>query len=84
MFGDPEKQGWSFSSVENIAQEKKNSIRTGPFGSQLLHSEFVSDGISVLGIDNVVQNKFIWAKPRYVSEEKYLSLKRYTIKPGMS
>jgi len=76
MFGDPEKQGWGFSSVEKIAQEKKNSIRTGPFGSQLLHSEFVNDGISVLGIDNVVQNKFIWAKPRYITEEKYLLLKR--------
>ena len=41
MFGDPETKGWEITTVEKVAESTKGSMRTGPFGSQLLHSEFV-------------------------------------------
>ena len=41
MFGDPVRAGWPTETVEAIALQEKGSIRTGPFGSQLLHGEFV-------------------------------------------
>lgn len=81
MFGDP-SQEWHRKPIADLAVPGPLGMRTGPFGSDLLKSEFVDSGIKVLGIDNVVNNSFSEIYSRYITSEKYEQLKRYSVQPG--
>ena len=80
LFGGNSVQG--APTVRELAARTPCAIRTGPFGSQLLHSEFTTSGIAVLGIDNAVNNRFEWSERRFISNKKYEELRRYTVFPG--
>ncbi|WP_432668656.1 restriction endonuclease subunit S [Pseudomonas umsongensis] len=74
---------WPIVEIRELAEKQKGSMRTGPFGSNLLHSEFTTEGeVAVLGIDNAVQNHFGWGERRFITNEKYKELKNYRVYPG--
>jgi type I restriction enzyme S subunit len=83
MFGDPvtNPKRWEVRTIGQLLADIPNAARTGPFGSQLKHSEFTDEGIPVLGIDNVVTNVFRWASLRCLPPEKYEQFKRYRVFP---
>lgn len=80
--GNPAYASWRKYRIEDLADECSGSMRTGPFGSALRHSEFVNDGVAVIGIDNAVQNRFAWGERRFITVEKYEEFRRYAVKPG--
>lgn len=81
MFGDPVTNPKGLLIEElGVVLPEKNSIKCGPFGSQLKIGEFVERGIPVYGIDNVQVNKFIDAKPKFITDKKYSELKAFDVK----
>jgi type I restriction enzyme S subunit len=70
-----------WNSVEQLASQEPRSIQSGPFGSNLLHSEFQDSGILAIGIDNVFDGRFSMGRQNRISLEKYEELKKYTARP---
>lgn len=80
MFGD--QSSFPTATVAEIAEQRAGSIRTGPFGSDLRHAEFVSTGIPVLGIENVVENEFRWTRQRCLTPSKFEEMRRFVVFPN--
>ena len=56
-------------------------MRSGPFGSALLSSELVDEGVPLLGIDNVQRERFVADYRRFVTPAKANELRRYRVFP---
>ena len=80
MFGDPivNPKGWTVSTIKETAV----TYGDGPFGSNLKTSDYVETGIRVIRLGNIAQGKFLDKDKSFISNEKYLSLKKYVCKPG--
>lgn len=75
-------EGWEVDILKNCVSNEKNAIVDGPFGTQLKIGEYVDSGIPIYEMEQLNGN-FIVAKPKhFITEEKYLDVKRSTVKNG--
>ena len=72
---------WVWATVEQLASPEPRSIQSGPFGSNLLHSEFQDTGILAIGIDNVLEGRFSKGEQHRISAEKFEQLRRFAARP---
>jgi len=73
---------WPQAKLEDLALPEKGAIKIGPFGSQLKKSELTSSGVHVVGIENVLAQKFDGLGDRYISEQKFKTLRSVEVLPG--
>ncbi|WAX97313.1 restriction endonuclease subunit S [Aminobacter sp. NyZ550] len=73
---------WRWVSIEELASDEPRAIQSGPFGSALLHSEFVSQGRLVIGIDNVQDGYFAKGAQNRISDAKFAELIRFAARPN--
>ncbi|MDI3464989.1 MAG: Type I restriction-modification system, specificity subunit S [Nitrospira sp.] len=72
---------WDCFTVEELLEKSACPMRSGPFGSALLKNELVNEGIPLLGIDNIYQERFVPTFSRFVSYRKFTELMRYSVLP---
>ncbi len=73
--------GWEMLSIEELLGHHDPAMRSGPFGSALLASELVEEGVPLLGIDNVQPERFVADYRRFVTAAKAHELRRYRVFP---
>ena len=75
-------KAWDVQSVESLLAAVNPAMRSGPFGSALLKSELVEQGVPLIGIDNVHVEHFERTFTRFVSPAKASELARYVVRPS--
>ena len=72
---------WEVRDLQSLLANVSSPMRSGPFGSALLKEELVESGVPLLGIDNVLPERFVPDFKRFVSPKKALQLHRYRVRP---
>lgn len=69
-------------SIGELASPQFGAFKIGPFGSSLKKEELTSDGVPVVGIENVLKQQFKRPFRRFITEQKFIELADYEINPG--
>lgn len=67
--------------IGDLALHERGAFKIGPFGSSLKKSELVETGIPVVGIENVLPNRFEKGFRRFIAPAKFDELSDYEIAP---
>jgi type I restriction enzyme S subunit len=73
--------GWYYTFLKPLLCLSRG-MKTGPFGSLLKKHEHQTDGITVLGIENIATMKFIRGSKIHITKEKSEELSGYNVQPG--
>lgn len=75
---------WKMAPLKGLLIKSKNAIKTGPFGSDIKSTDYVSVDKGYARVytqANIIKNN-LDLNPVYISKEKYESLSSCTIMPG--
>lgn len=75
-------KGWLTVSLDWLLSIEKKPMTTGPFGTALKKSDHQTEGVPVLGIENIGNGKFVSGNKIFVTEEKAEELSSFRVNPG--
>jgi type I restriction enzyme S subunit len=73
---------WNTVQFEDLAADSRNAIVGGPFGSNLVSSDYTEPGIPVIRGQNMGDGRWVKGPFAFVSEEKADSLRANLARPG--
>ena len=68
--------------LSNVAASTSNSFVDGPFGSEMKSNEYTKEGVRLIQLQNIGDGRWIDDNKKFISEEKFSSLKRHGAAPG--
>jgi len=71
-------QSWAWIRLGSLNVD----VFDGPFGSNLKSSDYVDDGVRVIRLENIASLEFVDEKTSFVTEKKYVQLKKHTVGSG--
>jgi len=75
-------QRWQWISPDEIADNSPYSIGIGPFGSNLLRSDYREHGVRLIFVRDIVRAQFNETGARYVTREKAADLHQHVVEGG--
>ncbi|MES0096402.1 restriction endonuclease subunit S [Mesorhizobium sp. M0019] len=73
---------WSWISPDEVAADAKYSIGIGPFGSNLVRTDYRESGVRLVFVRDIRREKFEDSDARYVDKSKAAELHQHIAGPG--
>ena len=73
---------WLYASPDQIAADVPSALTIGPFGSNLLKSDYRGEGIPLVFVRDIRAERFGGPDTRFVTQEKAASLSPHTVRGG--
>jgi type I restriction enzyme, S subunit len=73
---------WKMMTINELIEEKKAGLQTGPFGTMLHASAYKPTGIPVVAVQHIGENRLLHTDMPRVDNETYQRLIRYRLQAG--
>jgi type I restriction enzyme, S subunit len=73
---------WKVVTTEHFAAKTPGATTIGPFGSDLLSTDYRGEGVPVIFVRDVKEDAFEWNSSTYVSRNKAQQLAAHAVKSG--
>ena len=75
-------QDWRVVRMHELAENRKGSTTIGPFGSDLVATDYRTEGVPVVFVRDVKESGFLWNSETYVSDHKAQLLRAHRVSAG--